>query len=66
MPNPFSKKPASQTRPATVETLQVTNSVLVCEVCFKETPEGEYTPATKRLTFTCPEGHENMVRNVEL
>lgn len=66
MPSPFSKKPQKQATGAVVETIKVTNSTLVCEVCFEETSEGEYVPQAKRLTFTCPNGHDNVVRNIEL
>ena len=67
MPSPFSsKKQTSQATGAKVEVIKVTNSILVCEVCFAETTEGEYVPGAKRLTFTCPSGHDNVVRNIEL
>lgn len=66
MPSPFSKKQPEQAKGAVVETLQVTSSTLVCEVCFEVTSEGEYVPQAKRLTFTCPNGHDNVVRNIEL
>ena len=65
MPSPFSSK-QPQAKGAVVETIKVTNSVLVCEFCFKETDNGEYVPGAKRLTFVCPEGHQNVVRNIEL
>lgn len=69
MPSPFSsKKPNSQAGPGGQENnvLQVTNSVLVCEVCFAETSEGDYFPGQKRLVFKCPEGHVNVVKGIEL
>lgn len=67
MPSPFSsKKQAPQATGAKIEVIKVTNSVLVCEVCFTETSDGEYAPEAKRLTFTCPDGHNNVVRNIEL
>ena len=67
MPSPFSsKKSEPQATGAKVATIKVTNSVLACEFCFSETSEGEYVPDAKRLTFTCPNGHDNVVRNIEL
>lgn len=66
MPSPFSSKKPTQATGAVVETIQVVNSTLVCEVCFEVTREGVYLPKAKRLTFTCAEGHDNVVRNIEL
>lgn len=66
LPNPFNDKKEQRATGAKVETIQVTNSVLVCEYCFKEADTGEYTPGNNRLTFTCPDGHENVVRGIEL
>lgn len=64
MPSPFNNP--EQATGVVVDTIQVTNSVLVCDVCFSETDHGEYVPGARRLTFTCPNGHDNVVRNIEI
>ena len=68
MPSPFSNKKPSQARPGGQENdaLEVTNSVLVCEVCFNEVSDGSYFPSQKRLVFTCGDGHVNIVKDIEL
>ena len=68
MPSPFSSKKNSQAGPSGQENnvIRVTNSVLVCEFCFKEVSDGDYFPSQKRLVFKCPEGHTNIVKDIEL
>lgn len=69
MPNPFSKKKPENNPHATgaiVEMVKVTNSVLICDVCWAETSEGEYFTKARRLVYTCPLGHENVVREFDL
>ena len=64
MPSPFNN--SEQAKGAVVDTVLVSNSVLVCDVCFRETDTGVYVPKARRLTFTCPAGHENVVRNIDI
>lgn len=65
LPSPFSSK--SKTSNTTeVGYTPVGNSLLICEVCFEETDTGRYYPVSKRLEFTCPDGHVNVVRGIEI
>lgn len=67
MPSPFNNSEKNpQATGAVVETVTVTNSVLVCEVCWEEVSDGIYVPGARRLTFTCSQGHDNVVRNIEI
>jgi hypothetical protein len=63
LPSPFSKKSSDQ---ASLGAVEVTNSTLICEKCFETTGDGVYYPAHKVLSFTCPNGHVNEVRNIEI
>ncbi len=66
MPSPFSSKKEPQTKDTVVDAIKVSNSVLVCEVCFEETDEGIYYPERKRLEFRCKHGHVNVVKDIEI
>lgn len=60
MPSPFSKKPQLS------DSVDVTNSTLVCDQCYDSTEYGTYWPEKKLLVFMCPNGHKNEVRNIVL
>ena len=64
MPSPFNRQfPDEGAKPGIVK---ITNSTLVCDVCFDDTANGEYEVEAKRLSFVCPNGHINYVENIEI
>lgn len=64
MPSPFNRHfPDESVKPGIID---ITNSTLICDVCFVETAEGEYEVEAKRLSFVCVNGHINIVRNIEI
>ncbi len=65
LPNPFSDREKYPTG-AKVDVIKITDSSLWCDACFEEVSEGEYVPGNKRLSFVCSQGHENVIRGIEL
>lgn len=69
LPSLFDKKPKDEPVRATgvvVHEIKVYNSELWCDQCPDFAEEGVYQPESKRLTFVCPNGHDNVVGNIDL
>lgn len=66
LPNPFEKKPKKHETGVLVHEIKVYDSELWCDSCSGMATEGTYQPESKRLTFVCPNGHDNVVRNIDL
>lgn len=65
--NPFNDTGPKPNPGGSDESVPVTSSILVCEMCFSETSEGTYYPGSKRLTWECSKcGEFNSVKGIEL
>lgn len=63
MPNPFSNKPELGSE----RSVKITESVLACEFCFEETPDGIYFPKSKKLTWDCVSCQRaNFVKDIDI
>lgn len=55
-----------QSAGGTPDVEKIVDSELFCQVCFDYATEGTYYRREMRLEFTCPQGHDNIVRDIRI